>query len=177
MATNTIAVPHRFDEQAVCRLVLRNDNEFTNGEVHDCLQGNPGGPYTTFCDIVTASPQRPACPLPLVSQDEADCFVDDRATDDIPGFGITIFNIIQDAVDRDACDRIYIRFNTRSSYFEESILFDKGNKNLVLWSLEGAIIVGTHTITTNTDNITFIGLRLVVANAAFWTPNASTISI
>lgn len=161
LASNTIAVPYRFDEQAVCRLLLRNDNEFTAGELHDCLQGNPGGPYTTWCDIIDSNPLRPPCPLPLVSQDEADCFVDDRATADILGFGVTIFNIIQDAVDRDGCDSIYIRFSTSSSYFEESILFDKGNKDLVLWSLEGAIIVGTHTITTNTDNITFIGLRFI----------------
>ena len=161
LAANTIVVPHRDDERGICRLLLRNDNEFTNGEVHDCFQGNPGGPYTTTCDVVDADPLRPPCPLTLTREDGADCFVDDRATEDLPGFGTTIFNVIQDAVEQNGCDSIYVRFNTRSSYFEESIDFDKGNKDLVLWSLEGAIIVGQYTIQTNTDNITFVGLRLI----------------
>lgn len=160
ITSNTIVVPHRDDEQGECRETLRNDNEFGSGEEHDCLQGNPGGPYTTWCDIVPG-PFRIPCPLPLTRQEQADCWVDDRATLDLPGFGNTIFNVIQDAVNRDACQSIYIRFNTRSSYFEEAIEFDKGNKNLVLWSLEGAIIVGQHTIQTNTDNITFVGLRFI----------------
>ena len=160
VTANTIAVPHRDDEQGTCRETLRNDNEFGSGDIHDCLQGNPGGPYTTWCDIVTL-PIRIPCPLPLTRQDESDCLVDDRATEDLPGFGSTIFNVIQDAVDVGSCSFIYVRFNSRSSYFEESIVFDKANKNLVLWSLEGAIIVGQHTIRTNTDNVTFIGLRFI----------------
>jgi hypothetical protein len=163
LASNTIVVPQRRDDAGICRLLLQNDNEFSTATEHDCLQGNPGGPYTTWCDVYLGLlPQRIPCPIPLTTQTEADCFVDDRATADLPGFGVTIFNVIQEAVDRDDCDSIYIRFSTASAYFEEDIRFEKANKNLVLWSLEGAIIVGRHTIDTNTNNLTFVGLRFIV---------------
>jgi len=163
LASNTIVLPQRRDDAGICRLLLQNDNEFSVGTMHDCFEGNPGGPYTTWCDVFLGYlPLRIPCPIPLTAQSEADCFVDDRATDDLPDFGVTIFNVIQDAVNKDNCDSIYIRFSTASAYFEEDIRFDKENKNLILWSLEGAIIVGRHTIDTNTNNLTFVGLRFIV---------------
>lgn len=162
-ASNTIVVPQRITDNGQCRLLLQNDNEFATSTEHDCLQGNPGGPYTTWCDIfLGALPLRIPCPIALVDENEADCIVDDRATPDIPDFGVTIFNVIQDAINTNGCDSIYIRFTTASSYFEEDIFIDSSNKNLVLWSTEGAVIVGRHTIDTNTDNVTFVGLRLIV---------------
>jgi hypothetical protein len=160
---NTIVVPQRVTDNGQCRLLLQNDNEFATSTLYDCLQGNPGGPYTTSCNIfLGALPQRIPCPIPLVAEEEADCLVDDRATPDLPDFGNTIFNVIQDAINTNGCDSIFIRFTTASSYFEEDILIDKSNKNLVLWSTQGAVIVGRHTIDTNTDNVTFVGLRLIV---------------
>lgn len=163
VASNSIVIPQRDDEKGICRTVMQNDNEFVTADVSECLQGNPGGPYTTECWIYAPGVTDSICPLPiyLVAEDQSDCFVDDRATSDIPGFGVTIFNTIQSAVDENSCDFIYVRFSTKSSYFEEDLEFDSGNKDLVLWSLEGAIIVGNHVIKTNTNNITFIGLRFI----------------
>lgn len=169
---NTIAVPHFFDDRARCRLSIRNDNEFCRGTPSagggDCAQGNIDGPYTTVCNILNTAGPGPALPCmmwygqyaQITSEAQFECLVDDRATDDLPGFGSTIFNTISEALDGCGKDIIGVRYTRQSSYFEENLEIEKANRNILLISLEEAYVVGQHTIGTNADNITIIGFKL-----------------
>lgn len=170
---NSIVVPHFYDDRAICRLTIRNDNEFCWGSEAsgggDCIQGNPGGPYSRICNILNKPGPGPRLEclwtygqFKLIKTElDCNCLVDDRALEGTPGFGTTIFNSISDALAGCAKDIICVRFSTKSAYFEENLVIEKTNKKIVLVTLEGAIVVGTHEIRTNADNVTLIGFRWV----------------
>jgi hypothetical protein len=174
-ARNTIAEPHFYDDRAICRLSIRNDNEFCRGSPAtggaDCLQGNPHGPYSRECNIVNIAGPGPAreCPWTygrfalIKTEEDCNCIVDDRATDDLTGFGTTIFPSVTDALAGCSKDVICARASTKSAYYEENVAIEKANKNIFLVTLpsEGAIIVGTHEIRTNADNVTLVGFRFI----------------
>jgi hypothetical protein len=174
-ARNTIAIPEFPDNRASCRLSIRNDNEFCRGSPAaggaDCYQGNINGPYSDACNIINTAGPGPARPCPvwygliaeITSPMQCECLVDDRATDDLPGFGSTIFNTISDALIGCSKDIICVRATTESSYYEENIEITKANKNIFLISLpqEQAIVVGRHIIGTSADNVTIIGFHFI----------------
>jgi hypothetical protein len=175
MATNTIAIPHFYDSRARCRLSIRNDNEFCRGSPAaggaDCYQGNINGPYSEACNILNIAGPGPALPcemwygqfFQITSESQFDCLVDDRATDDIPGFGTTIFVSVSDALAGCNKDVIGVRSTTKSAYYEENMQIQKTNKNIFLVTLpsDQAIIVGRHTIGTSADNVTLVGFHLI----------------
>lgn len=172
---NSIIIPGRDDDQGTIRLLLQNDNEFMACSRFDGVQGNQGGIYTTTCNIqVPLFGLRLPCPQTLTSEDEANCIVDDRATEDIPGFLITLFSTITDAIAGALCDIVYVRANFQTysgsdvevadgTYFEEDIIFNKATRRLVLFSVDDPqpVVLGKHTFQTNADNVTLIGIRFV----------------
>jgi hypothetical protein len=176
VVNNSIIIPGRNDDRGTIRLLLQNDNEFMTCSQFDGVQGNQGGVYTTTCNIVVQNiiAVRQPCPQTLTSEDDADCIVDDRATEDIPGFGITLFSRITDALAGALCDVVYVRANFQTysgsdveladgTYFEEDINFNKATRRLVLFSVDEPkpVILGKHTFDTNSDNVTLIGIRFV----------------
>jgi hypothetical protein len=165
VANSSIVVPSRDDLQGIARLIGQQDNEFNSCPI-PFLQGSYGSLYSQTCtlEIAVVGPDQP-CPITLTTEREADCIVDDRATSDLPGFGVTIFSNIQDAISICTSPRpqvyVLVRANDVSSYYEESLEFAELNKQLTLYSLDGAVVVGEHSITTNADNMTFIGITFI----------------
>jgi len=172
---NSIVKENFFDDRAVCRLMIRQDNEFVRGSPGaggaDCVQGNVRGVYSTECNIQNIAGPGPAreCDwvygqLQLITSElQFECLVDERATEELPGFGSTIFNSISEALAGCSKDVIGVRATTDSSYYEEDLEIDKANRKILLVTLpdEQAIVVGRHTIGTNADNVTVVGFRLV----------------
>lgn len=162
ITSNTIAIPDYDDNRGLIREIAKNDNEFITGGTWDFVLNEVGSPYQETCNCEDISPYA-CCPQFFTREEDFDCLVDDRANEELPGFGSTIFNTITDALNDCKGRTIVIRSNVASGYFEENIEITNNQKNFYIAStvLNPAIIVGSHRIDTDAKNITLRGIEFV----------------
>jgi len=162
ITSNTIAIPDYDDNRGLIREIAKNDNEFITGGTWDFILNEVGSPYQETCNCEDVPPYA-CCPQFFTREEDFDCLVDDRANEELPGFGSTIFNSITDALDDCKGRTIVIRSNVASGYFEEDIVITNNQKNFYIAStvLNPAIIVGSHRVDTNAKNITLRGIEFV----------------
>lgn len=160
--SNTIAIPDYDDNRGVIREIAKNDNEFITGGTWDFVFNEIGSPYQEVCNCQDVSPYA-CCPQKFTREEDFDCLVDDRANEELPGFGSTIFNTVTDALNDCKGRTVVIRSNVASGYFEEDIEITNNQKNFYIAStvLNPSIIIGSHRVDTNAKNITLRGIEFV----------------
>jgi hypothetical protein len=175
----SIALPLPRDNQSLPREVARNDNEFLQGTLHDIVHYPPPPPVRFVGDTLDLSCQAwcdDLCPQVLVDPEEFACIVDKEATEDMPGFGITVFENITDALERTKVGggcrtdhpvlgrikTLNVRFSEQ--YYDETVVIADDANDLFVASFDNALISGSaHTLDGRANTVTLRGLDFIHA--------------
>lgn len=145
------------DEHSFGRILHRHDSGRVRGASHDYNLGAPGSMFQWYCDS--------GCWIPFLTREEAACICNDEFNDEIPGFGVTLFADIQSAYNQatsGGCARDgqrSILIESPITYYQEKLDLTDDADNVVLYSLDNALIVGNgHGVDGDARNITWRGV-------------------
>lgn len=171
----SFAQPKPRTADALLREINDNDNEYVQGNEHDLVENPPPLEPRFAGDTLQLDWHRwcdDGCPVFFITEEEFACIVDKEATPDVPGWGVTVFENITDAIARAEQDggcrgtpgsgknrTILVRYTEQ--YYDETMDMTKDSRNMLIASLDGALVVGSdHQVDGRVDTALFRGMAI-----------------